>query len=144
MLKLIKSSQKNFLEKLDIILQKRKLKNPKIDLKVKSIIQDIKKNSPNSLRRISLCQCTRFTHLSPWLGSIILAKVNATTVHQQRQNSTHTNEVRNSHVDTCVNQKICSNIHIKREMNIKYYFIKQIYWTNTIFHIVMLYGLYIN
>jgi len=49
MLKLIKSSQKNFLEKLDIILQKRKLKNPKIDLKVKSIIQDIKKNKDLAL-----------------------------------------------------------------------------------------------
>ena len=44
MLKLIKSNQKNFLEKLDIILQKRRLKDPKIDLKTKSIIQDVKKN----------------------------------------------------------------------------------------------------
>ena len=44
MLKLIKSNQKNFLAKLDIILQKRKFKDPRIDLKVKSIIQDIKKN----------------------------------------------------------------------------------------------------
>ena len=43
MLKLIKSNQKNFLAKLDIILQKRKLQNPKIDLIVKNIIQDIKK-----------------------------------------------------------------------------------------------------
>ena len=43
MLKLIKSNQKNFLEKLDVILQKRKFKDPKVDLKVKSIIQDVKK-----------------------------------------------------------------------------------------------------
>ena len=43
MLKLIKYNQKNFLEKLNNILQKRKLKDPKIDLKVKNIIQDIKK-----------------------------------------------------------------------------------------------------
>ncbi|MDC0426637.1 histidinol dehydrogenase [Pelagibacteraceae bacterium] len=49
MLKLIKSNQKNFLAKLDIILQKRKLLNPKIDLKTKSIIQDIKKNKDTAL-----------------------------------------------------------------------------------------------
>ena len=49
MLKLIKSNQKNFLAKLDIILQKRKTKDPKIDLKVKSIIQDIRKNKDLSL-----------------------------------------------------------------------------------------------
>ena len=49
MLKLIKSNQKNFLSKLDIILQKRKLKNPTIDLKVKSILQDIKRNKDSAL-----------------------------------------------------------------------------------------------
>ena len=49
MLKLIKSNQKNFLAKLDIILQKRKLQNPKIDLIVKNIIQDIKKNKDLAL-----------------------------------------------------------------------------------------------
>ena len=49
MLKLIKSNQKNFLEKLDIILQKRKMQNPKIDLKVRNIIQDIKKNEDLAL-----------------------------------------------------------------------------------------------
>jgi len=49
MLKLIESNQKNFLSKLDFILQKRKLKNPKIDLKVKNIIQDIKKNKDLAL-----------------------------------------------------------------------------------------------
>ena len=43
MLKLIKSNQKNFLSKLDIILEKRKSKNPDIDLKIKSIIEDVKK-----------------------------------------------------------------------------------------------------
>ena len=41
MLKLIKSNQKNYLAKLDFILQKRKLQNPKIDKTVKNIIQDM-------------------------------------------------------------------------------------------------------
>ena len=49
MLKLIKSNQKNFLAKLDIILQKRKLNDPKINLKVRSIIKDIKKNKDTAL-----------------------------------------------------------------------------------------------
>ena len=49
MLKLIKSNQKNFLAKLEIILQKRKFQNPKINLKVKSIIQDVKKNKDSAL-----------------------------------------------------------------------------------------------
>ena len=51
MLKLIKSNQKNFLAKLEIILQKRKLKDPKIDLKVKNIIQDIKNNKEDIKQR---------------------------------------------------------------------------------------------
>ena len=49
MLKLIKSNQKNFLSKLNVILQKRKIHNPKIDLKVKNIIQDIRKNKDLAL-----------------------------------------------------------------------------------------------
>ena len=49
MLKLIKSDQKNFLAKLDVILQKRKFKDPKIDLQVKSIIKDVKKNKDLAL-----------------------------------------------------------------------------------------------
>ena len=49
MLKLIKSNQKNYLVKLDLILQKRKLQNPKIDKTVKNIIQDIKKNKDLAL-----------------------------------------------------------------------------------------------
>ena len=57
MLKLIKSNQKNFLAKLDIILQKRKTKDPKIDLKVKSIIQDIANLKKN---KIFLIQLNRF------------------------------------------------------------------------------------
>jgi len=44
MLKLIKSNQKNFLSKLDLVLNKRKAKNPDIDLKIKFIIKDVKKN----------------------------------------------------------------------------------------------------
>ena len=49
MLKLIKANQKNFLRKLDIILQKRKLQNPKVDETVKNIIQDIKRNKDIAL-----------------------------------------------------------------------------------------------
>jgi histidinol dehydrogenase len=49
MLKLINSKQKNFLSKLGIILQKRKIQNPKIDSKVKNIIDDVKKNKDNAL-----------------------------------------------------------------------------------------------
>jgi len=49
MLRLIKSNQKNFLVKLEVILQERKLQNPKIDLKVKNIINDIKKNKDLAL-----------------------------------------------------------------------------------------------
>jgi hypothetical protein len=49
MLKLIESNQKNFLSKLDFILQKRKFKNPNIDSKVKNIIQDVKKNKDIAL-----------------------------------------------------------------------------------------------
>jgi len=49
MLKLIKSNQKNFLLKLNLILEKRKFKNPKIDSKIKLIIEDIKKNKDLAL-----------------------------------------------------------------------------------------------
>ena len=49
MLKLIDSNQKNFLIKLDTILQKRKRKDSKIDSKVKKIIQDVKKNRDTAL-----------------------------------------------------------------------------------------------
>ena len=49
MLKLIKSNKKNFLAKLDILLQERKLQDPKIDLKTKKIIKDIKKNKDVAL-----------------------------------------------------------------------------------------------
>ena len=49
MLRLIKLNQKNFLSKLTIILDKRKSKNPDIDLKIKSIIEDVKKNKDLAL-----------------------------------------------------------------------------------------------
>jgi len=49
MLRLIKSNQKNFLSKLDFILNKRKLKNSNVDLKIKVIIKDIKKNKDLAL-----------------------------------------------------------------------------------------------
>ena len=49
MLKLIRSNQTNFLAKLDFILEKRKYKNPNIDSKIKSIVQDVKKNKDIAL-----------------------------------------------------------------------------------------------
>jgi histidinol dehydrogenase len=49
MLKLIKANQKNFLSKLDFILDKRKFKNPNIESKIKFIINDIKKNKDLAL-----------------------------------------------------------------------------------------------
>ena len=49
MLKFIKANKKNFLENLENILQKRKLQNPIIDLKIRNLIQDIKKNKDVAL-----------------------------------------------------------------------------------------------
>ena len=49
MLKLLKSNQKNFLSKLDLILKKRKIKNSSIDLKVQKILQDIIQNKDKAL-----------------------------------------------------------------------------------------------
>ena len=49
MLRLIKGSQKNFLSKLSFILDKRKSKDNNIDLKIKLIIKDIKKNKDIAL-----------------------------------------------------------------------------------------------
>ena len=49
MLRLITSNQKNFLSKLNFILEKRKFKNPTIDSKVKLIINDIKKKKDLAL-----------------------------------------------------------------------------------------------
>ena len=49
MLKLIKLNKKNFFSKLNFILDKRKSKNPNIDLKIKFIIKDIKKNGDSAL-----------------------------------------------------------------------------------------------
>ena len=49
MLKLIKANQKNFLLKLNSILNKRQSKDPNIDLKIKFIIKDIKKNGDLAL-----------------------------------------------------------------------------------------------
>jgi histidinol dehydrogenase len=49
MLRLLKANQKNFLLKLDSILNKRKYKNPNIDKKIKTIIEDIKKNNDFAL-----------------------------------------------------------------------------------------------
>ena len=49
MLKLINSNKKNFLTKLNSILEKRKLKNPDIELKIKFIINDVKKNKDLAL-----------------------------------------------------------------------------------------------
>ena len=49
MLKLIKTNKKNFFSKINFILDKRKLKNSNIDLKIKFIIKDIKKNGDSAL-----------------------------------------------------------------------------------------------
>ncbi len=49
MLRLIKTNQKNFLLKLSFILDKRKSESSHIDSKIKSIIQDIKKNGDLAL-----------------------------------------------------------------------------------------------
>ena len=49
MLKLIKANQKNFLVNLDIILQKRKMRDSKIDLKVRKIIQNVKNKNDLAL-----------------------------------------------------------------------------------------------
>jgi histidinol dehydrogenase len=49
MLKLIKVNQIFHLSKLNLILNKRKSKNPKIDSKIKFIIKDIKKNRDRAL-----------------------------------------------------------------------------------------------
>ena len=49
MLKLIKSNQKNFLYKLNLILEQRKFKNTNIEVKIKSIINDVKKNKDLAL-----------------------------------------------------------------------------------------------
>ena len=49
MLKLIKSNQKNFLHKLNLILEQRKFKNTNIEGKIKSIINDVKKNKDLAL-----------------------------------------------------------------------------------------------
>jgi histidinol dehydrogenase len=49
MIRLIKGSQKNFLSKLNFILDKRKSKDNNIDLKIKLIIKDIKKNKDIAL-----------------------------------------------------------------------------------------------
>ena len=48
-LRLIKANQKNFLAKLDSILNKRKSKDPNIELKIKLIIKDVQKNKDLAL-----------------------------------------------------------------------------------------------
>ena len=49
MLRLIKANQKNFLVKLDSILDKRKSNDPNIESKIKIIIKDVKKNKDLAL-----------------------------------------------------------------------------------------------
>ncbi len=49
MLRLIKANQKNFLVKLDSILDKRKSNDPNIESKIKLIIKDVKKNKDLAL-----------------------------------------------------------------------------------------------
>ena len=49
MLKIFKANKKNFLENLELVLQKRTAKNSNLDLKVKTIINDIKRNKDKAL-----------------------------------------------------------------------------------------------
>ena len=49
MLKIFKANKKNFLENLELVLQKRTAKNSNLDLKVKAIINDIKRNRDKAL-----------------------------------------------------------------------------------------------
>ena len=49
MLKLLKANKKFFLTNLDLILQKRKVQNSNLELKVKTIVNDIKKNKDKAL-----------------------------------------------------------------------------------------------
>ena len=49
MLKLIKNKQGNFFSKLEKLLDKRKTLNNKVELKVKKILNDIKKNKDKAL-----------------------------------------------------------------------------------------------
>ncbi len=49
MLKIINTNKKNFLQNLDLILQKRKNQSNTIDNTVKKILHDIKKNKDKAL-----------------------------------------------------------------------------------------------
>ncbi len=63
-LKLIKSNQKNFLSKLEFILDKRKSKDSNIDSKIKFIIQDVKKNKDLALIKYEK-KYSNFKSISP-------------------------------------------------------------------------------
>ena len=49
MLKILKANKKNFLKNLELVLQKRTAKNSNLDLKVKTIINDVKRNKDKAL-----------------------------------------------------------------------------------------------
>ena len=53
MLKILKANKKNFLEHLELVLQKRTAKNNNLDLKVKTIINDIKRNKDKNKAMLS-------------------------------------------------------------------------------------------
>ena len=72
MLRLIKANQKNFLTKLDSILNKRKSKNPNIDSRIKFIIKDIKKNGDLALIKYEK-KFSKFKNIS--LNNIKFTKV---------------------------------------------------------------------
>jgi len=72
MLRLIKINKKNFLSKLNFVLDKRKLKNPNIDAKIKLIIKDIKKNGDLALIKYEK-KFSKFKNIS--LKKIKLKKV---------------------------------------------------------------------
>ena len=81
MLKLIKSNQKNFLSKLDLVLSKRKAKNPDIDLKIKFIIKDVKKNRDLALIKYEK-KFSKFKNIS--LSNIKFTKVEKNKIYYKR------------------------------------------------------------
>ena len=105
MLRLIKANQKNFLSKLDSILDKRKSKNPNIDSKVKFIIQDIKKNGDMALIKYEK-KFSKFTSIT--LKNIKLAKEEKKKIIKKLDKTTKTS------IDLAYNRIL--NFHKKQKL----------------------------
>jgi len=71
MLRLIKSNQKNFLSKLEFILEKRKSKDSRIESKIRLIIKNVKKNKDLALLKYEK-KYSKFKNIS--LNNIKLTK----------------------------------------------------------------------